>query len=164
LLDNWKGKVADTLSRAKEGTVDMTVSMKDSIEGSAKKTKESIDDFSLTGKVKDFSFNAVNLVSDIDTHLLEKNSRYEVASFRVSGNLSLMGGMTLDIQFTKTAGEKEVSKERSSYLSVTNPSTGKSIKIPKSQIGTKKQVKVKDSETGEVLLVDIASGKVIQQT
>lgn len=160
MLDNWKGKVADTLTRAKDGTVDMTIAMKDSIEGSAKKTKESIDDFSLTGKVKEFSFSAVNIVSDIDSHLLEKNSRYEVASFRVSGNLSIMGGMTLDIQFSKTAGEKDISKERSSFLSVTNPSTGKLIKIQKSQIGTKKQVKVRDPSTDEVLLVDIASGKV----
>jgi hypothetical protein len=41
---------------------------------------------------------------------------------------------------------------------VTNPSTGKLIKIQKSQIGTKKQLKVKDPTTGEVLVVDVATG------
>lgn len=159
--EDLKRAISEQLSAATEKVSNATVALKVDLEKKAESAKESFDDFSVAGKVRDASFNAVNIVSEIDQHLLEKHSPYEVATFRVTTTIGVILGVSLDIQFTKTTGAKAISQERSSYLVVTNPSTGQTIKVPRVQIGNKKQVKAKDPSTGEVLVVDVATGAVI---
>lgn len=159
--DDMLRKVSDQLSAASDAVTTTTVSITDSVSESLGSAKQSIDDFSIANKIREFSFKAVNIVSDVDTYLLENNSPYEVASFRINTNIGVILGMALDIQFTKTSGAKAKSQDMSSNLVVTNPATGKTIKIPRIQIGNRKQIKAKDPSTGEVLVIDVETGQVV---
>jgi len=52
--------------------------------------------------LKSFSLTSVKIVEEVDDALLTMGSAYEVANFNVSGNLSVMGGVQLVINFSKT--------------------------------------------------------------
>jgi hypothetical protein len=145
---------------------DAVNSFKDSID----ETKELVKDFGID-KVKEFAVNATTIVSEIDTYLLDKNLPYEVGSFRVSANMGVMAGMILDIQFSKTLNAKKNSFDSrtaneknlpSINVDITNPNTGKSYKIPRASLANKEQAKIKDPETGQILVIDVKTEKVIK--
>jgi hypothetical protein len=123
--------------------------------------KESISDFSILDKVKDYSSRAVDMVGELDEKLAEKKSPYEVGYFRVSGNVSITGGMTLDIYFTKTQTAKSISHEKSKFVSVTNPNTGKSFRYPISLFAGKKEATVRDPLTKELFMVNSKTGDIL---
>jgi hypothetical protein len=147
---------------------DAVNSFKDSID----ETKGLVKDFGVD-KVKEFAVNASTIVSEIDTYLLEKNSPYEVGSFRVSANMGVMAGMILDIQFSKTLNAKKNSFDSraaienkstlpSLNIDITNPTTGKSYKVPRTALVNKEQIKIKDPATGQLLVIDVKTEKVIK--
>lgn len=131
------------------------------IQSKLKQSKDALDEFSLAGKVKDFTLASVKVAQDIDAELQKDNYQYEVNNFRVSASAGMMAGMTLDIHFTKTSGAKKISEEASKYLAVVNPNTGKALKVLRTAIIGKETIKMKDPETGEVIIAD-SSGKVIE--
>jgi len=115
--------------------------------------------FDILGKVKNFASSAAEIAKSIDEDLNAKGSAYEIAYFRVMGNVSVVGGLTLDIHFTKTA----LAKESDIFLVVINPHTGGPIKIPKKSLMGMEKAKVKDMQTGEVFLIDARNGKILHE-
>ncbi len=132
------------------------------VQAKIKQSKEMIDEFSLSGKVKDFTLSSVKVAQEIDAELQKENCQYEVNNFRVSASAGMMAGMTLDLHFTKTPGAKKISEQESKYLSIINPGTGKPLKVLRSAVHGKDTVKLKDPDTGEVLVADTTSGKVLE--
>lgn len=112
----------------------------------------------LTKMVKNAALEGVRAVESIDAELAKTNSAYEVGYFRVMGSATVVGGVTLDIHFVKTA----IAKQRFSNLIVKNPGTGKEIAIPRAATFGKKQVKVRDPDTGEILVIDVAEATVLK--
>jgi hypothetical protein len=156
-----KKQVTDRLATAKDGVSSTMLSVKESLDDTVGEAKDAIKDFTLMNKIRDFSSSSVNIVADIDDHLAKNNAPYEVSTFRVSANMGVMAGMTLDIHFTKSTTAKNLTNEVRSNLVVTNPKTGKSFKVPKSAFGDKEEAKVKDPNNGEVLLINTKSGQII---
>jgi len=124
--------------------------------------KEKIPDLASSTFVADFSKKAAKMIEDIDAHLTQTNSSYEISSFRVAANASIVGGVNLDITFTKSAVAKNISNERRNELEVTNSKTGKTFRISRTACAGKDFVKVKDPNTGEVLTVDTRTGRATQ--
>lgn len=133
----------------------------DKVTSAISSTKNAVTDFNLMNKIQDFTKNAVQIVSDIDNHLTASNSSYEINSFRVIANVTVTGGMTLDMTFTKNQVAKAISQESSKHITITNPNTGKSFKVQRLALAGKEKAKVKDPETGEILAIDVKSGSVI---
>lgn len=124
--------------------------------------KEKIPDLASSTFVADFSKKAAKMIEDIDAHLTQTNSSYEISSFRVAANASIVGGVNLDITFTKSTVAKTISNERRNELEVTNSKTGKTFRISRTACAGKDFVKVKDPNTGEVLTVDTRTGQATQ--
>jgi len=124
--------------------------------------KESVKDFSIMDKVNAFCAKSVELVTDVDKYLSANNSPYEVSTFKVNASAGLHAGMSLDINFAKTAVAKTVKQNSDQFLQIINPKTNNSFKIPRTSVSGKLQAKVKDPSSGEILLVDTTSGKVIE--
>ena len=80
---------------------DRIINMKEVI---GDKASELAEEFSYTDKIKDFSLNAVDIVTQIDAHLLQKQANYEVSEFKISGSIGISGGLALDIKFSKISG------------------------------------------------------------
>jgi len=116
--------------------------------------KGSVD---LASKINGFASSATAIVESIDQELREKGSAYEVGYFRVMGNVGLNAGMTLDIHFAKTA----FAKEAGMFLVVTNPRTERPLRIPRNSLEGREQAKIRDPETGEILLIDTRSGRIL---
>jgi len=127
-----------------------------------KQSKEALDEFSLSNKVKDFTLASVRLAQEIDNELHKENYQYEVNDFRVSANAGVVAGMTLDLHFTKTPGAKRVSEQESKFISIQNPGTGNTMKVLRSAVHGKDSIKLKDPDTGETLIADPATGKVLE--
>lgn len=127
-----------------------------------KQSKEAINEFSLSNKVKDFTLASVRLAQEVDSELHKNNYQYEVNDFRVSANAGVVAGMTLDLHFTKTPGAKKVSEQESKFISITNPGTGKSMKVLRSAVHGKDSIKLKDPDTGETLVADTITGKILE--
>jgi hypothetical protein len=159
-----KENIGDSVESTKESVNSLKMSIGETVEH----TKGAVKDFSVIDKIKDFSFNATTIVSEIDNHLVDQNIPYEVSSFRVSANVGVVAGMILDINFTKTAHAKKNSdeirstKSSNDYLQITNPKTGKTYKIVKSTVADKEEVKIRDSETGEILVANAKTGEIIR--
>lgn len=113
--------------------------------------------FDLISKVKNFASSAAEIAKSIDEDLRAKGSAYEIGYYRVMGNLSVMGGLTLDIHFTKTA----FAKEDAMFLVVIDPKTGQALRVPRKAIAGREQAQIRHPETGEVLLIDTRSGKIL---
>ncbi len=141
-----KGKASDTVNSLKD---------------SATTAKDSIGNFSLSNTVKDFAVKSAQVVSEIDEQLTKAGSTYEVATFRVSANAGVIAGMVLDISFAKTVVAKNMSNEKRVSLSIENPISGKIIRILRSALGTKEIAMVRDPSTGDILQVNVKTGKVI---
>ena len=159
-----KENIGDSVESTKESVNNLKMSIEDTVEN----TKGAVKDFNVVDKIKDFSLNATTIVSEIDAHLVDKNIPYEVASFRVSANVGVVAGMILDINFTKTTNAKKTSDEIRStkysndYLEITNPQTGKTYKIAKAAVANKEEVKIRDSETGQILVANSKTGDIIR--
>lgn len=124
-------------------------------------SKDAFKDFSVIGKIKDFSTRAVDMVAELDEHLNSSNSAYEVGDFRVNANLGVVAGMSLDIRFIKTQTARSISQSKSQFLSITNPQTGKEFKVGRVSLAGKAQAKVRDPETKDILLIETKTGNVI---
>jgi hypothetical protein len=124
-------------------------------------TKNIVNDLNMMNKIQDFTKNAVKVVSELDDHLTRSNSSYEISSFRVVASVTVTGGMTLDISFLKNPMAKALSQETAKNVSVINPKTGKSFKVPRIALAGKEKAKIKDPETGEILIIDAKTGAVI---
>lgn len=149
------GDSADSETKEKKGSFTAKLTEK------VTSAKDSLKDFSIIGKIKDFSSNAVNMVAELDEYLTETNSAYEVGDFRVSANIGVVAGMSLDIRFIKTQTAKSISHEMSKLLTVINPNTGKDFRIPRLSLAGKSQAKVRDPNTNEIFLIDVKTGEVI---
>ena len=121
--------------------------------------KDKIPDIASSSFVADFSKKAAKMIEDIDAHLTQTNSSYEISSFRVAANASIVGGVNLDITFTKSAVARTISNERRNELEVTNTKTSKTFRISRTACAGKDFVKVKDPSSGEVLIVDTRTGQ-----
>ncbi|MBM3300382.1 MAG: hypothetical protein FJY85_10545, partial [Deltaproteobacteria bacterium] len=95
-----------------------------------------------------------DVTADIDAELKKNNSPYEVAFYRVSGNLTVVGGVTFDIHFTKSS----VAKEEAEFLVLINPRTQKQLRIPRKALIGREYAQVRDPDTQEVLRVDVKNG------
>lgn len=84
--------------------------------------------------VKSFAATSVNIVQEIDDYLLETNSQYEVANFNVSGNISVLGGMQLVINFSKTKAARDLQARAASTASGSCPSCGTGWTVEKAKL------------------------------
>jgi hypothetical protein len=162
---NIKEKLSETTSDLRDVVIsvnnDESDRLKDSkIYGLA---KDALGDLNLTKKVKDFSINAANIAAEIDEYLLESNSPYEVSTFRVSANLGVTAGMTLDMHFAKTPFAKKFSAAKSEHMVIKNPTTEKHFKVPRESLLGADQAKVRDPLTGDIFLISTFDGKVIEK-
>jgi hypothetical protein len=147
----------NTCSQAKKNINSFTEKITDGV----KNMKGSINDFSVLDKLKEYSTSAVQMVGELDENLCSSNSPYEVGYFRVSGNISITGGMTLDIYFTKTQTAKSISQESSKLLTIINPNTQRGFKISRLSLAGKKQAKVRDPLTKEIFIINSKTGEVL---
>ena len=151
--------ISSSTSKAK-GAVNL---LKDSIGD----TKDFVKDFGV-GKIKEFALDASSIVTEIDAHLLEKNLPYAVNNFRVSANVGVMAGMVLDIQFAKNTntnssiGTHNKSAVDSNTVDITNPNTGKLYKVPREHLVNKEKAKIKDPDTGELLIIDVKTRQITE--
>lgn len=106
---------------------------------------------SMLDAMKSSAIALAKTTAEIDANLRDSDSPYEVAFYRVSGNLTVIGGITFDIHFSKTAD----SKRRDEFVDVISPTTNKLLKIPRSALVGKKFIQVRDPETEEVFTYDI---------
>jgi hypothetical protein len=120
-------------------------------------------DIEFTKRIKDFAKNASNIANEIDNHLEKIDSPYEVSSFRVNANIGLAVGMTLDMNFTKTAYAKQIRHENSSNIVIHDSMTDKSFKIPKNITLNQSQVKVKLPENNQIVTIDTNTLKIIDR-
>jgi len=160
MIDKFKdmvGELKNTLDDMNKETNSFTEKITEKFSAS----KDVFKDFSIISKIKDFSSNAVHMVTELDEHLVDTNSSYEVGDFRVTANIGVVGGISLDIRFIKTQTAKSVSQKKNQLLSIVNPKTGKEIKVSKLSLSGKKQAKIRDPETGDIFLIDSKTGKVI---
>jgi hypothetical protein len=160
-----KENIEDTV----DNTKDNVNSLKESIVDTVENTKGAVKDFSVVEKIKEFSFNATNIVTEIDKHLIDKNIPFEVSNFRVSANVGVVAGMVLDINFSKTQDAKNSSNEirvnksnEANHIVVKNPATGKTYKIAKTTLIGKEEVKIRDSETGQIIVINAKTGDFIR--
>jgi hypothetical protein len=170
--------IKSSIANNADSTASKAIEAVSHLKNSLDETKESIKDFGVD-KVKDFALNATIIVGEIDAFLLEKNLPYEVGNFRISANMGVMAGMILDINFSKTLNAKKNSfetresrsttnennpnsQQESKTISITNPSTGKSYKIPRASLAGKEQAKIRDPETRQLLVIDVESEKVVK--
>lgn len=119
-------------------------------------------DFSVFDKVKGFTASAVKTVEEIDSHLLNTRSQYEINNFRVSSTAGVTAGLTLDIHFTKNSVSKELAAAQSKFLTVVNPKSGAQIKVPVTALAGKETAKIKDPNTGEILEINTKTGEIIK--
>jgi hypothetical protein len=131
-----------------------------SIAQGAAEAKEKISNLSITSAVKDFAISSVSAANEIDDHLTKTGSPYEINSLRIAASASVMAGMTLDITFTKTNNAKTIGNQLRNELNVTNPTTGKVIKLLRSAFVGKEVIKVRDPNNGELLQIQVSSGEV----
>lgn len=131
-----------------------------SIAQGAAEAKEKISNLSITSAVKDFAISSVAAATEIDEHLTRTGSPYEINSLRIAASASVMAGMTLDITFTKTSNAKTIGNQLRNEFSVTNPTTGKVIKLLRSAFAGKEIIKVRDPNNGELLQIQVSSGEV----
>ena len=131
-----------------------------SIAQGAAEAKEKISNLSITSAVKDFAISSVSAATEIDDHLTKTGSPYEINSLRIAASASVMAGMTLDITFTKTNNAKTIGNQLRNELNVTNPTTGKVIKLLRSAFVGKEVIKVRDPNNGELLQIQVSSGEV----
>jgi len=160
MLDNFKN-MAEGLKSTLDGMNKETNSFTEKITEKFSASKDIFKDFSIINKIKEFSSNAVHMVAELDEHLVDTNSSYEVGDFRVTANIGVVAGMSLDIRFIKTQTAKSVSQKKNQLLSITNPKTGKEFKVARLSLAGKNQAKVRDPESGDILLIDSKTGKVI---
>lgn len=146
-----KGRFESVVSKTQEH---LTVKAEEYRQGLSQGRSVSGD---LLNKVTSFASSAAEIAKNIDDDLRARGSAYEIGHFRVMGNLSVVGGLTLDIHFTKTA----YAKEDGMFLVVINPRTERPLKIPRNAIVGREQAKIRDPETGEVLLIDTRSGNIL---
>lgn len=126
--------------------------------------KDSLKDFSIMDKVNSFCAKSVDIVTTIDQHLAATNSVYEVGNFKVNASAGLSAGMSLDINFIKTPAAKALKQTNDKFLQITNPKNNNTFKIPRAAVAGKSQAKVKDPTTGEIIMVNTTTGKVIEQS
>ncbi|AFM26181.1 hypothetical protein [Desulfomonile tiedjei] len=107
--------------------------------------------------MKASALSLANTAAEIDAELRDRNSPYEVAFYRVSGSLTLVGGVTFDIHFTKTS----LAKQESDFIVIINPRTDSQIRVPRKALAGRETAKVRDPETGEILTVDVGTRTVI---
>ena len=131
-----------------------------SIAQGATDAKEKLSSFSIAGAVKEFATTSVSAATEIDEHLTKIGSPYEINSLRIAASASMMAGMTLDITFTKTNNAKTAGNQLRNELNVTNPTTGKVIKLLRSAFVGKEVIKVRDPNNGELLQIQVSSGEV----
>lgn len=113
------------------------------------------------GKLKSVTRTSVNLVEELDKELVESDSQYEIMDFKVKGNASVVGGVSLDIHFVKTPAARSLSDIKARTLVVTHPDTNKKVNVPKTSLVGQKKAKIKDPHSGDILLIESDTGKVV---
>ena len=131
-----------------------------SIAQGAADAKEKISNLSITSAVKDFAISSVAAATEIDDHLTKAGSPYEIYSLSIAASASVMAGMSLDFTFTKTNNAKTIGNQLRNEFSITNPTTGKVIKLLRSAFAGKEVIKVRDPNNGELLQIQVSSGEV----
>lgn len=156
MLDSFKKHTESAASFLKEkgGSISSSISQ------SASDTKEKLSNFSLAKTIKEFASTSVAAATEIDEHLTNIGSPYEINSLRISASASVIAGMTLDISFTKTSTAKTIGNQLRNEMSITNPATGKVFKILRSAFAGREIVKVRDPNNGDLLQLHVASGEV----
>jgi DNA helicase TIP49 (TBP-interacting protein) len=113
------------------------------------------------GRLTGFTKKSVHLVEELDKELVESQSQYEIMDFKVKGNASVVGGVSLDIHFVKTPAARALSDIKARMLVVIHPDTKQKINIPKTALVGQKKARVKDPNTGDILLIESETGKVL---
>jgi hypothetical protein len=169
ITQDIKKNIQEKLEESTSDLRDVAISIKNDGSDSLKDSviyglaKDALGDLNLTNKVKDFSIDAANIASEIDEYLLESNSPYEVSTFRVSANIGVTAGMTLDMHFSKTPYAKKFSSAKAEHMVIKNPTTEKHFKVPRESLLGADQAKVRDPLTGDVFLIRTFDGKVIEK-
>lgn len=123
--------------------------------------KDSITDIDVTGRIKKFASDAVNIVSELDEELVSKNSSYEISDFKVRGTIGIVAGMILDIHYVKTPTARAISDNKVKMIPVINPETGATFNVSRVALAGKQHVNVKDPNTGDIFCIDAKTGKVL---
>jgi hypothetical protein len=156
MLDSFKKHTEAAGSFLKEKGGNLT----NAISQGAEDAKTKWSNFSISATVKEFTLTSVAAATEIDEHLTQIGSPYEINSLRISASASVVAGMTLDMTLTKTNTAKSIGNQLRNEMSITNPTTGKIIKILRSKFAGKEIVKVRDPENGEILQIHVSSGEV----
>lgn len=164
MWDKLKEKAVDAASQAvasaNQAVSSASAHSKD-LHGFVQGAAETVSQFSIGSAVKDFAVKSTQVVEQIDKELTNKNSIYEVASFRVGANAGVVGGMTLQIDFVKTAEAKNISNQRRAYLDLAHPNTGKIMRVLRSAFGDKEIAVIRDPSTGDLLEVDVGRSLIL---
>lgn len=135
------GAVVDNITTAAQGagqTVAVTVqSVGQAVSDSAGAVGATITDTASEKGIqylKSFSLASVKIVEEVDEALLTMGSAYEVANFNVSGNLSVMGGVQLVINFSKTKAARDAHSRVASTASGACPSCGAGWTVEKAKL------------------------------
>lgn len=154
-------KVKDAAGDLGNSLKDKTDSAIDTIKAHTDNAGAAVSQFSIGNSVRDFAVKSASIVEEIDEQLTTRGASFEVASFRVAATASVIGGMTLDIMFSKTSVAKVATNERRQQLEVFNPATKQVIRILRSAFKGKEIAKVRDPVSGEVLQINVSTGEII---
>jgi len=97
------------------------------------------------------------VTAEIDKELKDRDSPYEVAFYRVSGNVGVIAGINFDIHFTKSP----TAKEESEFVIIINPKTDSQLRVPRKALIGRERAKIRDPETGEILTIDVKTRRIV---
>ena len=151
MTQNKKFSKNDILDAVVSGGKKLAGQVTDQAKHSYESIKQGSIQQSMLDAMKSSAIALARTTAEIDANLRDSDSPYEVAFYRVSGNLTVIGGITFDIHFSKTAD----SKRRDEFVEVISPTTNKLLKISRSALVGKKFIQVRDPETKEIFTYDI---------
>ena len=116
------------------------------------------------GYVTKFAAMSVNIVEQVDSHLVETNSPYEVSTFNVGGNIGIIGGFQLTISFAKTKTAKDIQAATASTVSGACPSCGATWSVDRMKLAGKPFANLRCVSCTAVFQIDGKSFQVVSNT
>lgn len=101
----FRDKIAAVVSGARDSVLEGTEAARDA----ASSLKDRVQAIEVDPKkhLVSFAAAAIKVVDEIDGELAGSRSAYEVANFNITGNASLLGGLTITINFSKTKAARD---------------------------------------------------------
>lgn len=153
MAGNLKDRVGDYYRKGKETVGDVGKKVGDAID----EVKDGYVQTKMLQTMKSSALALADVTAEIDAQLRERSSPYEVGYYRVSGSLTVVGGVTFDIFFTKST----VGKEESEYVVIINPKTDSQLRVPRKALIGRETAQIRDPETGDILTIDVKTRQVL---